>query len=209
MDYPIYERIDYKGYEIVIEYDENGQNPFTEWDTLGTMYQNRRGCSVQGKYWRSLAEFDNGRGDISWDRFERDYIWSKVWVYSHGGDTISMCDENPYSCPFDSDLYGIIAVSKERVREEYGWKRITKARREKILSYLEGEVETLDKLLCGEVFGYTVNGPEDENGDREEDLDSCWGFYGDDFDKNGLFDYAKNFIDYKVGETHSSVTSAA
>ncbi|HUX02457.1 MAG TPA: hypothetical protein VMY35_15960, partial [Phycisphaerae bacterium] len=40
---------------------------------------------------------------------------------------------------------------------------------------LRAEVSTYDDYLTGQVFGYVV---EDEDGN---DLDSCWGFYGEDY----------------------------
>jgi hypothetical protein len=41
---------------------------------------------------------------------------------------------------------------------------------------LKGEVETYDQYLRGDVYGYRVF--KVENGEEEE-LDSCWGFYGE------------------------------
>ena len=41
----------------------------------------------------------------------------------------------------------------------------------------------------GDVYGYTI---EDEDG---EQIDSCWGFYGPDMDKNGLLDAVNNALE--------------
>ena len=48
---------------------------------------------------------------------------------------------------------------------------------------LEEEVMYYDCYLKGEVYGFIV-----ETNDEMEEVDSCWGFYGSDFKKNGLLD---------------------
>ena len=56
----------------------------------------------------------------------------------------------------------------------YGWKNITAKRRKRIEGYLQDEISTLDNYYTGEVFGYRIM-PES---DDDNELDSCWGFYG-------------------------------
>ena len=95
-----------------------------------------------------------------------------LYLYDHSGITMST---SPFSCRWDSGQVGFIYVTCERVRKEYGWKRITKARRDKILTYLNGEVQTYDQYLTGDVYGFIIS---DEDGDE---VDSCWGCYGRDY----------------------------
>ena len=64
----------------------------------------------------------------------------------------------------------------DKVRREYGWKNITAERRKRIEGYLQEEIRTLDNYYAGEVFGYCIT-PES---DDDNELDSCWGFYGTD-----------------------------
>lgn len=71
-------------------------------------------------------------------------------------------------------IFGIIAVPLDKVRREYGWKNITAKRRKRIEGYLQDEISTLDNYYTGEVFGYRIM-PES---DDDNELDSCWGFYG-------------------------------
>lgn len=59
--------------------------------------------------------------------------------------------------------------------KEYGGKIVTQKLKERVTEYLKGEVETYDQYLTGDVYGYKVF--KVENGEEEE-LDSCWGFYG-------------------------------
>ena len=48
---------------------------------------------------------------------------------------------------------------------------------------MKGEIEIYDYFIRGDVFGFQVL---DED---EEVIDSCYGFYGDDFETNGLIEY--------------------
>jgi hypothetical protein len=83
-----------------------------------------------------------------------------------------------FSCGWDSGQVGHIYVSLEKIREEYSCKRVSKKMRERIEGYLKGEVETYDKYLTGDVYGFNIV-REDEDGE-EVHIDSCWGFYGYD-----------------------------
>jgi hypothetical protein len=55
---------------------------------------------------------------------------------------------------------------------------------------LEGEVETYDTFLRGDVYGYVI----ENNQPSEEYEDSCWGMYGYDY----CLSEAKAVIDHKV-----------
>ena len=52
--------------------------------------------------------------------------------------------------------------------------------------YLDGEVETYDQYLCGEIYGFVLTKKCDSCGNKHEEIDSVWGFYGDDYGKNGM-----------------------
>ena len=62
------------------------------------------------------------------------------------------------------------------------WQRWSEKRREKVREWLEGEIETFDQYIRGDVYGFIV----EEDG---EEIDSCWGFYGEDPRTNGMSDY--------------------
>jgi hypothetical protein len=110
-----------------------------------------------------------------------------------------------YSCPWDSGQVGFIYASREKIREAYNWKVITKKREEKIRGYLRDEVKVYDQYLTGDVYGYkvyealpglrealdisdeeacdwqTILGDIDQDNDEFcEEVDSCWGFYGEE-----------------------------
>jgi len=102
-----------------------------------------------------------------------------IYGYSHGSLTIST---KPFSCQWDSGQLGFAVVTKEDIRKNYSIKRVTKKYVEKAEKHIEGEVETLEQFISNEIYGFIL---EDEN---EEEIDSCWGFYGDNVLENGIID---------------------
>jgi hypothetical protein len=110
---------------------------------------------------------------------EKPAIILPLYLYDHSGITIST---SPFSCRWDSGQVGFVLISKERLRNEYSVKRITKKEIEKGTRVLLAEVDTYDKYIMGEVYGYTLL---DENGNIE---DSCFGFFGSDIKTNGILD---------------------
>lgn len=142
---------------------------------------------------------------------EKHILELPLYLYDHSGITIST---SSFSCRWDSGQVGFIYVTKERLRKEYGWKKITKQRADKIYGYLRSEVETYDQYLTNDVYGFkheVAELPEDyaylalidskqvvplleKFLDLDEDLDwdeedSCWGFYGSNPKTNGIHDY--------------------
>lgn len=113
-------------------------------------------------------------------RFYKEFIALPIYLYDHSGQSIST---SPFGCRWDSGKVGYIYVDKKTVSREYGGKIITQKLRERVLGYLQGEVETYDQYIRGEVYGFQVL-DEDEN-----IIDSCYGFYGDDWATNGMTDH--------------------
>lgn len=106
-------------------------------------------------------------------------IMLPLYLYDHSGITMKC---SPFGCPWDSGKVGFIFVSKAKARSEYDWKLLNKLRTDKLLKHLEGEVETYDQYLRGDIWGFEVL----ENGDVS---DSCWGFFGNDPLTNGILDH--------------------
>lgn len=113
-----------------------------------------------------------------------------LYLYDHGGLALST---SQFSCPFDSGKVGYIWVSKARVMSEYGGDWLTKENTERAKNCLIGEVETYHQYLSGDIWGFRVL---DQDGDE---VDSCWGFYGDDPKTNGMIEHlsdeAKHLIE--------------
>jgi hypothetical protein len=115
---------------------------------------------------------DRNLDDVLLERIEEKFLVLPLYIYDHSGITIST---RSFSCPWDSGQIGWIYVSHEDIIKEYGFLDIDRATK-----YLEGEVETFDQYLQGDVYGYILEKSSkcDCCGDIEwEHLDSCWGYY--------------------------------
>jgi len=166
-----------KRLRIVHEYD-NAEDP-RNWDNLGTMV-----C------WHSRYRLGDDHDLNSPDDFNmssEDYaIVLPLYLYDHSGITIST---QPFSCRWDSGQIGWIYVTKAKLREDYGVKRITAKVLEQAEACLLAEVETYDLFIRGEVYGFILEEREncqDCGHDEWNHADSCFGFYGDDWENNGL-----------------------
>lgn len=173
MSYVI-EEIEYKGHTIRIEPDEDAENPRKEFDNVGTILY------TSARY--TLGDKQVDRDEITAIANDPDNIVLPVYAYIHSGIRLST---GPFSCPWDSGQCGIIYCTKARAVKEWGAETaIEDAKR-----YLEGEIETFNSYLSGNVVGYTITGPLGD--------DSCWGFYPDE--KGGYEDAiseAKRAINY-------------
>jgi hypothetical protein len=75
---------------------------------------------------------------------------------------------------------GFIIATKETLLKEYG--KIDEEVIQKAINVLKSEVETYDKYLRGEVFGYRISEVSvcDHGHKHMKEVDSCWGYYGED-----------------------------
>jgi hypothetical protein len=174
------EVITHKGYQINVFYDQSPESP-REWDNLGTMLCLHRNYKLGEDHHYRTSD------DIMAFIKTQKCIWLPIYMYDHSGITINTTG---FSCPWDSGQLGIIYVTDERIRKEWNCKRISKQRRLQVKAQLIGEVETYDKYLRGEIYGYTITS---EN-DNDWIGDSCWGFY----DQEDMVKEAKSIIDHRI-----------
>jgi hypothetical protein len=181
---------EYKGYTIKIERDDNLESP-REWDNAGKMvcwHRNynlgdeqprldpeewiinfaRSNCKVSDSIYNEEKELTEAE---AWEIINKEYIFLPLWLYDHSGITISTSHTYPYDDRWDAGQVGWIYISHKDAVKEWGKKLFTKIVEQKVVKYLQGEVETYDDYLTGNVYGYIV-----ENKDGEH-VDSCWGFY--------------------------------
>jgi hypothetical protein len=163
-------QIEHREHLINIFYDECAESP-RERNNLGTMYTVGHRCCPEEKLYDHFDiedMFDSNR-DFS-DQFLREYIALPIYMYDHGGQTVRTY---PFSCRWDSGLFGIIAVPIEEVKKEYKWKLLTKKRRRTIEERLEAEVKIYDDFLKGDIYGFEITRAGTV-------VESSWGYYGDD-----------------------------
>lgn len=168
---------------LTVYYDPDPNCP-REWENFGTIAAFHRNYDLgdiqelrdvideldQSKWSDTKSDdfyYSDDLGMVVEEMKKQGFIVLPVYMYEHSGITLST---SPFSCQWDSGLLGIIYVSRKKVEEVFGWKRITKERRKEIEGYLENEIKTYDQYVTGEIFGFVI----EEDGDEQ---DSCWGFY--------------------------------
>ena len=159
-------------YKIEIIPDDNPQNPRTEYDNLGMMVCFSSRYSLGDKHDYRFHDYN------SWDEMKKDIIKTEkvgvilpLYLYDHSGQTMNTTG---FSCPFDSKQVGFIFISKKKMLEEYGGKIVTKKLKERVEGYLRNEVETFSQYLEGDCYGYRITDTE-----TDEEVESCWGYYGE------------------------------
>ena len=166
-------------YVVKIYQDEDSRSP-REDDNLGTMICFHRRYNLGDKHDYNSNDYS------SWSEQKEDIMKNEdvcvilpLYLYDHSGITMNTTG---FSCGWDSGQVGWILVSKEKVRKEYNKKRITQDIIDKVTSVLESEVKVYDQYLTGDVYGYRVSKiTECELGhEHEEEVSSCWGYYGQD-----------------------------
>jgi hypothetical protein len=170
----------YKNHKIEIYQDSDPESP-REWDNVGTMVCFHSRYTLGDKHgFGSPDEFqewvEENKEDI--------VVILPIYMYDHSGITISTSRTGQYVDRWDSGQVGYIYVTKDKVKEEWGE---TDKAIEKATSYLEGEVETYDQYLTGDIYGFIINGLY-VNGD------SCWNFYGE----KSAIEEAKSEIDSSI-----------
>jgi hypothetical protein len=119
-----------------------------------------------------------------WINSREDYVILPLYLYDHGGITMST---SSYSCRWDSGQVGYIYCPTNKILKEYGNTNLSTLT--KVEDILEDEVKTYDQYLTGDVYGFELYKKEkcDLGHAHLEFIDSCHGFYGDDFKQNGIF----------------------
>jgi len=205
---------EFGNYRIEVSQDHDPLNPRKDWDNLGHMicfhdryilgdehsYADVEALvhELSGLYEDELTEYlEEDEISKCWEVAHANHIILPLYLYDHSGITMNTTG---FSCGWDSGCVGIIYISLEDARKEYSWKRVTKARRERIEKYLTSEVEVYDHYLTGSVYGFNIE-REDPDGE-EEFVGACWGFFGYyTDDDNYMVDEIKSAIKYDIEHT--------
>ena len=138
-------------YDIQEEIQETLDNP-RECDNLGSMVCYHRRYNLGDKDEYLPGHYKPNSGDF-WGWGEMRQYFEKVhdlavclpiYMIDHSGIAVST---KPFSCPWDSGRIGFIFVSKEKLRKEYGVKRITASLVDKATRILEAEVQEYNQYL--------------------------------------------------------------
>lgn len=162
-----------KGSHAVVVYPDYdcASNP-REWDNLGKLFLKTRSV------WRTECTEDDVREAV---------VKLPVYKYEHSGISLSTSnDSHPFNDMWDACLAGYIIATREDILKEFGKKRLSEKMKEQARKILKDEVETYDKYINGDVYGFRVfSGVTDDIADEDipdecEEEDSCWGFYSED-----------------------------
>ncbi len=185
-DLILHEEKEHRGYTCKVYFDPDPWSP-DDWDTLGTIYSNSRSYNPQNHSIEEiLIEDEDGKMHI-----DPDYIYVNIYAYEHSGIALSTSRTGQFADRWDSGLFGVMAVEKDKAKKEFGDPSVPE-NYEKIVKCLCSEVECWDTYYKGLVFGYIVY---DEN---ECEVDSCWGYYGLPEGADEAMEEGLGIINYRV-----------
>lgn len=156
-----------------------------DWDNLGTIVAFHRRYDLGDKH--SFSDEEAVLAHIE----ETGAVALPVFMYDHSGISLSTSNAGyPFNCEWDSGQVGVIFVEKAKILEAYAVKELTDDIRSKVIACLKGEIKVYSQYLNGEVYGYTIERkvaagtscPTCHHAEPEhlEDIDSCWGFIGEE-----------------------------
>lgn len=162
---------------LKIEQDTDAEDP-RKYDHFGVMYCWHR------RY--ILGDVQPSEAPNDWVNEHQkhfDAVILPLYLLDHSGITMSV---TPFSCSWDSGQVGwIVGCKNDPARlKEYG---LLGATDEKIRKRLQSEVEEYDQYLTGDVYYWAAEKRCAACGAWEH-VDSCGGFYGTDWERNGLVD---------------------
>jgi hypothetical protein len=148
---------------VMVFQDTDPMHPRKEFDNVGTIaYRHSRYTLGEEEIYDPIEwledmlglerkyEYTDRRKEELEDRFCCEYIALPLYLYDHSGISIGT---GGFSCPWDSGQVGYIYCTKEKAIKEWGNKICTKKVRERAIRYLEGEIETFDQYLRGDIYG--------------------------------------------------------
>lgn len=198
-----YEVHEVDGVRVEIHMDDEPLNPRREYDNMAIMacYHNRydlgdknghdkvveaiRNSALYDPMW----EEDNEDGGFGFDFKEpsnlilalelcSDITFQPLYLYDHSGLTMRT---SPFSCNWDSGQVGMVILTHDTVRKEFGISPKDSVSWAKCEEIIKAEVSCYDDFLTGNCWGYVIK--EIVDGDLSDDsgevLESCFGFLGD------------------------------
>ena len=192
-------KVEKKTYKLKIIRDDDAESP-RECDNLWAFvcwhqsdsYGDKHDFRESSDFWQWIK--DNGG--------KNKFFLMPIYAYIHSGTVLSTSNgAYPFNDRWDSGQLGWAYVSKKAIREEWKVKQISPKLKSTVFKNLEGEIESYNQYLAGDIYGFQlveIVHCEHCDRDKEENLDSCWGFYGSDPKENGMWEHISD--DYKDAE---------
>jgi len=176
------ETVEYKKHTIEVFPDDHCENPIQNWDMLGEYLCWHR------RYKLGNSDRFSSPDDVVAYAKQTQSLLFPLFMYDHSGIVLSLTNAHyPFNDQWDAGQLGFVLVDREKALKEFGRKKLTKQLKQKIGQIIEGEVETYNQYLAGDVYGYVVS----RDG---EHIDSCWGYYG----KDDCLSETESIVDYEV-----------
>jgi len=118
-----------------------------------------------------------------------------LYLMDHSGISMSV---GAFGCPWDSGQVGWI-FDTEQTRKDCGLEGLAP---EKVSETLTEQVKEYDLYIRGEIYGIVV--AKHEDGEINEEVESCWGFVGHEYAEEA----AKGQLDWHTKQASLGETSA-
>jgi len=194
-------------YTLKVYHDDNPESP-REWGCLDKMICFHGRYNLGDKHEYTSNDFEGW--DDMFNQLTEEYKPAAIlqlYLYDHSGISIS-CQSfvgRAQHAEWDSGRIGFILISTKDFLSNWGKgaTEMTPELTEQATNFLKGQVETYDQYLQGDVYGFRLM--EKIDGKKEE-IDSCWGFYGDDYKTNGILEHLPNDFETQLDEKLVSVS---
>ena len=118
----IYETKEVEGFTCEVFYDDCPESP-RDWDNLGTF------VGFHGRYVSPDTPPTSDPMEAKKIAESDENICLRVWLYDHSGTCYRATPAyNPFTCPWDSGLFGFVYVSKKKnprgIWRQESWQRI-------------------------------------------------------------------------------------
>ena len=185
---------------------EDSDHLWTWVTTYGAGYSDRngiaktaedRGCGgmpIYRKYYHNPEDYEDDEGYIDKD-FLKENLVVRLYLYRHSGDRISTGSFYGLlpqgHAEFDSGCMGFAYVSREKMKEWYRCKQITKKIISKARACLEAEVDEVNAVNSGDVYYIKVTNLE------TEEEDSCGGYIcsKEEYLRDAIADMLSGWVD--------------
>ena len=166
-----------KKFELKVKQDNSPESP-RSWDNLTTMICFHKRYDLGDEHNYKSNDFE-GWEEIK-QQIETDYkvlMIKPLYMYDHSGITIST---SSFGCQWDSGQIGWVFIDEKQWIQMMG--EDMDRSEDRLDRIIESEVETYDKYITGEVYGYEVYEVEtcDKGHEHKTLVESCWGFYDED-----------------------------
>lgn len=179
----VYKMAENKDGLLEVLYDRFAESP-REWGNIGTMSYGHGSYNLGDEKAANIELYN------SWDEWlegevlepnggSANVIFLPLYLYDHSGITMNTTG---FNCPWDSGQVGWIWATRENLLKNTGCTEEELFENGIGEEVLKGEVRDFDDYLRGNVYGFRLSKKkkcECCSTVEFEELDSCFGFYGD------------------------------